>query len=404
MLSQALRVLLRRKSVESRSDRPFELRPYQLQIAWRTSTLIVRGRHVLVDLPTGAGKTQIAVLATLFARHRTPRASKKALYIVPSRILIDQVVEAIGWVHPELTRVGITERIASNAFHLRAAATSADILITTPGLFASLLRRGILPASDFISNLLLVILDEFDEYLILDAERTAYRVRFDTNLVDLRSFITGVPTLLMSGTAPSALDTLLSTPTSTYFAQFIRDVYAPVLVSVNPHEYSQHIPIAVIREVPCVDPYVLDCEKALGCRIHHEIERYECEHHVRLDSSYLMSRLTGLAQATIPTVRLAGGGSRKVDASLRRLCSMLLDLLNKYKFLYEDMFRDIEPREVAVPVVEDCVPTHRRQRVYVLDDLRPSAHRFEPELRGKAHALLSVVTQHKKKRVLGACQ
>jgi len=113
-----------------------------------------------------------------------------------------------------------------------------------------------------------------------------------------------------------------------------------------------------------------------------------------------MSRLQPLATGMIAAVRLVDGRFGQSTASLRRLCSLLLDLSNRYQFLYEDMFLSIEPTRVDVPIIVNCIETDKRQTVYILEDARSSLDQFEPRLRGKALAVLSLVRKHQNERVV----
>jgi superfamily II DNA or RNA helicase len=94
---EALRAELRRRAIQFADDArpagqitgtwsPIELRPYQeaALCAWELAD-----RHALIVLPTGSGKTRVAIAAMARARLRT-------LCLVPTRVLLDQWVRAIA--------------------------------------------------------------------------------------------------------------------------------------------------------------------------------------------------------------------------------------------------------------------------------------------------------------------
>lgn len=78
--------------------------PYQNRVA----SLLLEGRSVVLQAPTGAGKTRAALLPFLHARQHLPpeRFPRKCIYSVPMRVLANQFVEEFrgvileyGWQH-----------------------------------------------------------------------------------------------------------------------------------------------------------------------------------------------------------------------------------------------------------------------------------------------------------------
>ena len=390
---------LRQKSRASQGDVKFDIRAYQLDIARRAFKHICAGRNIIIDLPTGAGKTNVALLVALLLKRARGTQRKKVLYIVPNRILIGQVVRAATWAHADITRVAVTQELSSKILNLIAAVTENDIIITTPALFASLLRRRKVIRDTFLGKVGLVIFDEFDEFLIREPTRTDYRVRFDISFEALNGFIANIPILLMSGTVPSSMETLVNSNTAHSFATFIQEQFNPMTITAPKENYTKFIPVANVRLVKSSDPFVTACEQALAYKIVSTIEVFACDHSIRLDIRYLMDRLEQIASGVIRTVRLARGDSIPVDSEIKRLAQTLLALRNKYAFLYEDMFADIEPVSKEVHVFEDCQPTPFTRIVFDLKDKRPSNEYF-PHLRGKSDLLLSIIVKHSKDKGL----
>ncbi len=391
--------LLHQKSLASQGNVWFELRSYQVDIAQRAVSYIVVGRSVIVDLTTGAGKTNVALLTALLLKRTHTQKQKKVLYIVPSRILIGQVVRAATWAHDDITRVAVTQELSIKLQNLIAAISESDIIITTPGIFASLLIRRKVIRDLLLSSLGLVIVDEFDEFLIREPTRYDFRVRFDTSFNALNPFIKDIPLLLMSGTAPSSMETLVNSDTAHSFAMFIQKQFDPITVIVPEDEYSKYIPVANVNIIKSIDPFVISCEQAIAYKIATSIEVFSCENGIRLDISYLLERLKQIASGSIRIIPLVSGNSIPVDVNIKRLVQTLLALRNKYAFLYEDMFADINPIRKEVHIFENCQPTPLTRLVFDLEDNRLSNEYF-PHLRGKSDLLLSIVAKHSKDKGL----
>ena len=67
----------------------FDAYPFQRRVA----ELLLAGRNVILQAPTGAGKTWAAKLPFVEARDRGLSFPKKAIYAVPMRVLANQFVE-----------------------------------------------------------------------------------------------------------------------------------------------------------------------------------------------------------------------------------------------------------------------------------------------------------------------
>ena len=249
---------LRRKSTESRHHSTrFDVRAYQVKAATSALRFLARRRNVVLDLPTGAGKTNVAFIATASRTLGRSGVGKKVLYVVPNRLLIEQVAHAASWVAPELYRVSVDQKLAANVFSLRAALERAGLIITTPGLFASLMRKGSVDSLSLRSALSFVVVDEFDEFLTIDATRTGFDVRFEDAFQDLIQELGPIPLLLMSGTAPKAAAGVVGGFVTSLLVNFVDKRLKPIGLRIAEREYRQHIPVAVVHLVPVLDRFVV---------------------------------------------------------------------------------------------------------------------------------------------------
>jgi superfamily II DNA/RNA helicase len=385
---------LEKKAGEPSSGFCFEIRPYQVEIATQCFDCLNNGKNPLVDLPTGAGKTNIAIMVSILTRISKTSRQSKVLYIVPTRILIDQVVGAATWAAPELRTLGIREELVTNTAHLRASYARAHVIVSTPGLFASLLARQAITPDTFHKHLSFVIVDEFDEFLVLEPARYGFRVRFEQDFLSLYNQIPTSLFLLMSGTSPLSSRPLGRSQTAEYFGRFTANVFKPVQVSVPQSHFKKFIPHADVRLVSCLDGYVIACHEALDNKMSFLINEYQCPRDVRLDWDDIFARLEMVVRGRIKEVQLLDGGTYEVDQALKEICSSLLGIIGMYNFLYEDMFADIYPAPIKVPLVIDCQTTESWKETYKLVDRREASNKYFPNLRNKAEALLGIVRGH----------
>ncbi len=126
--------------------------------------LLLAGRDLLAEAPTGTGKTAafaLPVLAGLpVGRARSGRAS--ALVVVPTRELAMQVAEAFHSYGKALD-VRVVPVYGGQPIHqqLRGLARGVDVVVATPGRAVDHLSRGSLD----LDEVRVVVLDEADEML-----------------------------------------------------------------------------------------------------------------------------------------------------------------------------------------------------------------------------------------------
>lgn len=378
----------------------FQVRDYQLTIAAEASAYLERGQSVIIDLPTGAGKTNAALLIALARKLVADGTLAKVLYIVPNRTLTSQVNLAASWAHPKLSRVAVTEELRSNTFVLRAAVERADVIITTPGLFATVLRRGQLTKAWLATNLFAVVVDEFDEFLVVEHSGFDVVVRFDKALAVLYEELPSVPSCLMSGTVPREGHLPKESSTEDDLAVFVARHFEPIRIAVDESEYQAFRPSARLHLTAVTDPFVSACGEALSRQIADSLRDYDCARGVRIDRDFLMSRLEGIVRRKVTRLPLLPRGWIEVGDVEIVLARRLSALRHKLPFLYDDMFDGIEPVCVQVPLVVDCRPTDKLVDAWRLEDSREDRSTYAAKLRGKFDAVVGILQRHRDDRIV----
>jgi ATP-dependent RNA helicase DeaD len=126
--------------------------------------LLLAGRDLLAEAPTGTGKTAAFALPTLqrIAIGRAGPGSASALVVVPTRELAMQVAEALHRYGRELgARVLPVYGGQPISQQLRGLRRGVDIVVATPGRAVDHLKRG----SMRFDEVQVVVLDEADEML-----------------------------------------------------------------------------------------------------------------------------------------------------------------------------------------------------------------------------------------------
>ncbi|MEX1171966.1 MAG: DEAD/DEAH box helicase, partial [Chloroflexota bacterium] len=126
--------------------------------------LLLAGRDLLAEAPTGTGKTAAFALPTLqrIDIGRTVPGSTAALIVVPTRELAMQVAEAFGkYGRPLGVRVVPVYGGQPIGQQLRGLRRGVDVVVATPGRAVDHLKRGSLT----FDAVQVVVLDEADEML-----------------------------------------------------------------------------------------------------------------------------------------------------------------------------------------------------------------------------------------------
>jgi superfamily II DNA/RNA helicase len=360
-----------------------------------------RKRGAILDLPTGAGKTNVALIvaAGLLLQSKNAAdvpAERKAFFIVPTRVLISQVVQAASWLSPEIRRVGLDESLTQNRLRLRAAYEDSHLIVSTPGLLAHLLTAGSL-GPNWTKEVKFVVADEFDEFMLEEPTFRGFDVRFDVHFEKLHRHVKDIPTLLMSGTNPANPGAFVS-PSSKRLAAFIESSYAPAQITTEPDSYRAVIPVARLNPVPISDAFVQAAVEALKLAFNRATRRFDCENYP-VDWDFIVQRIPMIirAKGRPGSLRDSGGRPIKISDELIDVCKLLQSIINRFTFLNEDMFAGID---VAVEEVfmynGECEPMKFDGRVLV--DNRENPEEFHPLLREKAQAVSKIVKARRRDR------
>ena len=349
------------------------------------------GRNVLLDLPTGTGKTNVSLLALLAIAARHTPTAKKFLFIVPTRTLVVQVSSAARWLSPILRIAPLTEEITNSTSALRTVLDRNEVVVTTPAVFANRLATGAIDAR-YLSQLCGAVIDEFDEFLALNYSATGRKVRLDVSLESLLEQIPSTPLLLMSGTVPQKTGDFSSFSTA-LLASFVQKRFRPALVTAPTTAYEAYIPAVAIHVTTVPDDLISSYEQMLATEMRDRMRDFDCNNETRLDWNWVLERSEYIG---LGRVRYAPSwnGKFRITPALRSLAKRLTQLKGLFQFLYEDMAGNFEEREQEIVVWnEDCVPRKRTR-------FRIDCNTMAAGIRAKGEALVTTLRQHTDERII----
>lgn len=323
-------------------ERTYFARDYQVDTAIRATELIATQQNVAIQLPTGVGKTLIACLIAAFWKQISPSA--RVLLVVPSRMLVLQHFEVARWVAHCLQVDRLIDKQAGDPGWLWHTLMTSDLIVSTPGILASAMNR--LGSADYMNTIQLVIVDEFDQFVVVDeAERETearYAEHWDrlskclptTTRYVVKSATLGLDPSSPSGTRGHGRNRLRS--------KFIARMLAPVMVNVSEADYAAFVPLQRITIVRVIDP-VIDV-LLQGTLVSKGIAHLRLDKIVgrTLDYRDVERRATVLCQGAVGRIerlRLAIGGYQHITmtAAAQGALSSITKLLMLPQHIREDL-------------------------------------------------------------------
>lgn len=238
----------------------FEDRVFQAHAALSLAASLAAGRHALLQLPPGVGKTLIAQLVMVLSAKRQP--SIKQLVICPTTLLVDQHVRASRWMWQALRIAKLDASLPGGTSSLRYLAKTSDILISTPRLLWNALTTDRLPF-EFLDLVDLCFVDEYDEFTKHDDQVP----RLHANFAPLFEALSrrNVKFVGLSAASP------LTDPNAAFWREYLgSDICAPLGSEVDPY-----LPALKVYFVPIIDGRVSDEDHRISEVVSHALRSAE---------------------------------------------------------------------------------------------------------------------------------
>lgn len=371
------------------------LRRYQVLAAMASYEHMVAGTNVVLNLPTGTGKTMVANILSIMMLESCPNAY--CLYLAPARSLAYQHRHYSRWLAPQyhalllLDERGSPERIHTLSLRSR-------IIISTPELCANLIRAHVLPR-EVIGQLCMISIDEFDDHFVFGYSDNGATARLDAHLQKFYNVIPqSVPVQLVSATDPKRLqrdgnrDQVVQA-----FSALMDEAFHPEVITVPRKLYERYMPTAAVQPVTVNDDEVFALARAVSVEMALAFDHILDETGYLVSRDFVLTRLEAILSGSISSVRLMNGQTVSVSSINNRHFLRLRDLLNHHEHLYEDMFAgfDYEVRETRIFSLEA-----REFVITLLPRLidKRGHNEFHTFLRSKARVLTDILNRSEGKR------
>jgi superfamily II DNA/RNA helicase len=322
----------------------YELRGYQSTAAWKGATELLAGRHAVLTLPTGTGKTVICgMAAALFLRER---ARARVVFTAPRRTLLSQLHDRSRWLNPTFSVRAVGTDPRENDRHVFASFNYARVVFGMPEFLTNRLATNVVPP-ELVRDIQLLIIDEFDAFLTLRYLARRVAVTFHEALDGL---IGALPStcrlLLVSATTPEAaavpakgdVDAQLDASAQTAFRHFLDATFDPAFITIAQRYYDAFIPHAQIIAVAVEDDFVRELDYAIDQEIGLILNWISGTVGFHIDPTYVLPRLTRIRAGHLALT--AGGPRLGADGGLDALLGRLQLISHLADFLYEDMVKD----------------------------------------------------------------
>jgi len=147
----------------------FKFLSYQVLACELTVRRLEAGKNALLLLDPGLGKTLVSQLSFLSLRHKACSCGRKALVLVPSRLLRDQHARAASWFQRDIGVLNLDPDAARFPGALRRSFEGSSWIVTTPKRFENALKRDYL-LRKACRNISLCVVDEFDAQAAEDVD------------------------------------------------------------------------------------------------------------------------------------------------------------------------------------------------------------------------------------------
>jgi superfamily II DNA/RNA helicase len=238
---------------EIAQERSYAARRYQIKTAVQAVLCALAGRNAAIELPTGTGKTLIACLVAVLWKDVRPHS--RILLIVPSRTLVGQHFEVALWVARELVVDRLTDDQAGDPGSQRRTLTRGAFIVSTPGVLASAISRGVTDAA-VVQSFDLVIVDEFDQFVVRDegeretlARWAVHWQRLEAHLPKDARYLIKSATLGLGAAPPPKSGRRPRNPRADWIAERLD----PVVIRVPERAYQAVAPFQRVRAAAVVD-------------------------------------------------------------------------------------------------------------------------------------------------------
>jgi superfamily II DNA/RNA helicase len=391
---EAINRLVRRQLRSPAATRlGLKLRRYQVLAALKSYEQMALGRNVVLNLPTGTGKTMVANILSLILLEKRPQA--RCLYLAPTRSLAYQHRHYSNWLAPQYQTILLIDE-SSSPERVFTLALRSSIIVSTPELCANMIRSRVIPPS-VLQSLCMISVDEFDDHFVFEYTDAGPTARLDAQFQKVYSSLPkSVPVQLVSATDPKSLMKAGNTdPVVHVFSSLMDETYGPTVIDIPERLFAKHVPTAKVQSVVVNDRRVFFLAWAISVEMALTFDRIFDETGLLLSRDDVLTKLEGILAGSVNVIRLYSGPRTQLGAINKKHFYRLRDLLNHHEHLYEDMFAgfDFEVRRTKIFSLSEG------RHIYT-DLPRLLDHRNEKEfhahLLSKGKAILDILNSHKK--------
>lgn len=375
---------------ENKTDIKYRKRLYQFEVAYDCLTYLEKGNNVALNLPTGTGKTLISNYVSL--SWLKSRNAQKVLYITPTRILADQHDECIKWCSKSHPAVYFNSDQKYSVQEVNAKTLKNDVFISTPEYFSNLIKSDKIN-DNIVESIDLIIIDEFDDFLVFEFGEKDNVARFHKEIEELFFWLKeDIKVFFISATSPLHLCSNGNVYTKA-FSSFISERFNPVATSSKSKSISKYIPKARIVLKPVFDKHVIFRDIAIDTRIRKLLDRIVSYLGYVPNFDYLLKRAESISVG-----RINWGNSE-----LKKYLRIIRQYIFFRTYLYEDMFDGFNYyfNEVGQLIWSSVLKGDERWFLNLkvdLSDERKIKNELHPLLRGKFEELKYIIKNHENEK------